>query len=46
MHQLLVAELGNDPEELEKMCRSDYEKGYGRKVEEALTKDDPLFGLH
>ena len=28
MHQLLVAELGDDPEELEKRCRSDYKKGY------------------
>ena len=45
MHAGLVEELGSDPEELESQCRSDYEKGYGRKVQEELTKDDPLYGL-
>jgi choline-sulfatase len=46
IHQLLLAELGDDPEELEKLCRSDHKKGYGRKAEEELTKDGPLFGRH
>jgi choline-sulfatase len=30
MHRLMVAELGEDPEETEKRCRADYAKGYGR----------------
>lgn len=28
MHQLMVSELGGDPEEFEKQCRLDYQRGY------------------
>jgi len=31
MHAVLVRELGRDVDEIEKQCRSDYARGYGRK---------------
>ena len=30
MHQMLVKELGREPDETEQICRADYAKGYNR----------------
>jgi choline-sulfatase len=42
MHNLLVEELGREPDETERICRADYAQGYDRRdsTREGVSHDD------